>query len=433
MTEATISASTPAIPATPLAALLESAATLHELTTYHGALTLRSFDAPEVETAALVSGAAIHDLGWLRRVAVRGEDRFRWLSGMVTNTVNDLFPNTGAWNLVLNAQGRIQGDLTVWREGEELSAHRRKTAAAAPGNGDRSEDRLLGTPFAGESGLDLEIAADQYDRLMAHLNRFIIMDDVELVPLDGESPGGVGSETAVGLAGPRADEVLGRLGLPVFAHPMRGTCIEWNGLDLRILRGYGVLAPHYEIWTPAAGLKKLWNALRTAGATLVGAASLEAFRIAEGIPVYGIDIAERDLPQETSQMRALNFNKGCYLGQEIVERIHARGSVHRHLRQLELTGPAPASGAKLTMADGSAAGEITSAAELPLATANRIFALGMIRDIAELSPQRRGPVAGDPEPHNQPLTYTVGTATGSARILAAPPILNPESIGNSES
>jgi folate-binding protein YgfZ len=389
-------------------------------------------DAPEVETAALVSGAAIHDLGWLRRVAVRGEDRFRWLSGMVTNTVNDLFPNTGAWNLVLNAQGRIQGDLTVWREGEELSAHRRKTAATAPGNGDRGEDRLLGTPFAGESGLDLEIAADQYDRLMAHLNRFIVMDDIELVPLDGESPGGVGSETAVGLAGPRADEVLGRLGLPVFAHPMRGTCVEWNGLDLRILRGYGVLAPHYEIWTPAAGLKKLWNALRTAGATLVGAASLEAFRIAEGIPAYGIDIAERDLPQETSQMRALNFNKGCYLGQEIVERIHSRGSVHRRLRQLELTGPVPAAGAKLTMADGAAVGEITSAAELPLAAANRIFALGMIRDKAELAPQRRGPVAGDLEPHNQPLTYTVGTATGSARILATPPILNPEPIGNSE-
>ncbi len=64
---------------------------------------------------------------------MRGEDRFRWLSGMVTNTVNDLFPNTGAWNLVLNAQGRIQGDLTVWREGEELSPQRRNPAADAPG------------------------------------------------------------------------------------------------------------------------------------------------------------------------------------------------------------------------------------------------------------------------------------------------------------
>ena len=68
---------------------------------------------------------------------------------------------------------------------------------------------------------------------------------------------------------------------------------------------------------------------------------LDAFRIAEGIPVYGIDIAERDLPQETSQMRALNFSKGCYQGQEIVERIRSRGSVHRHLRPLELFGAVP--------------------------------------------------------------------------------------------
>ena len=99
---------------------------------YRGVLTPRELDAPDSEIAALAQGAAVHDLGWLRRVAVRGEDRFRWLSGMVTNTVNDLFPNTGAWNLVLNAQGRIQGDLTVWREGEELSPQRRNPAAAIP-------------------------------------------------------------------------------------------------------------------------------------------------------------------------------------------------------------------------------------------------------------------------------------------------------------
>ncbi|MGP8175759.1 MAG: YgfZ/GcvT domain-containing protein [Terracidiphilus sp.] len=397
------------IQATALALMLESAHTQHELAVYRGALTPRELDAPEEEIAALVSGAAIHDLGWLRRVAVRGEDRFRWLSGMVTNTVNDLFPNTGAWNLVLNAQGRIQGDLTVWREGEELSPQRRNPAADAPGNSDRVEDRLLGTPFAGESGLELEISADQYDRLMAHLNGFIVMDDVELVPLDTEPPGEAGSETAVGLTGPLADEVLGRLGLPVLVHPMRGTCVEWNGWELRILRGYGVLAPHYEFWLPSAGLGKLWSCLRTAGATPVGSASLEAFRIAEGIPAYGIDIVERDLPQETSQMRALHFNKGCYLGQEIVERIHSRGSVHRHLRPLELTGPLPAGGTELKSDDGKVAGQITSAAELKLATGSRVFALGMIR--------------GEAEARNLPLVYTAGTVTGTARILAAPPEL----------
>jgi folate-binding protein YgfZ len=377
-------------------------------------------DAPESETAALVRGAAVHDLGWMRRVAVRGEDRFRWLSGMVTNSVNDLFPDTGAWNLVLNAQGRIQGDMTVWREGEELSPLRRNPVAAAP----EKPDPLRGTPFAGESGLELEIAADQYEKLMAHLNQFIIMDDVELVPLGAEQLGEAGSLAVVGLTGPLANEVLERLGLPVFAHPLKGRYVEWNGLDLRLLRGYGVLAPHYELWTPSASLASLWAALRTAGATPVGCAAVEELRIAEGIPAYGIDIAERDLPQETSQMRALHFSKGCYLGQEIVERIRSRGSVHRHLRPLELTGPVPESGTEITQQDGTPAGKITSAAELPLAGGSRTFALGMVRSDAELSPQRRGPVAGDPdELKNQTFSYTVGTATGSARILAEPPTL----------
>ena len=135
---------------------------------------------------------------------------------------------------------------------------------------------------------------------------------------------------------------------------MTGTSVEWNGLDLRILRGYGVLAPHYEFWLPSAGLGKLWSCLRTAGATPVGCASLEKLRIAEGIPAYGVDMVERDLPQETSQMRALHFNKGCYLGQEIVERIRSRGNVHRHLRPLELTGPVPESGTELFQEDGNA-------------------------------------------------------------------------------
>jgi len=386
---------------TALAATLE-----RDLTLYRGALTPRELDAPELEIAALVAGAALHDLGWMKRVDVRGADRFRWLSGMVTNTVNDLFPDSGAWNLVLNAQGRIQGDLTVWRGGEEQSPQRRNPVPAA-----KSGDKLTGTPFAGESSLELEIAADQYEKLLAHLNHFIIMDDVELIPLGGEQPGEPGSETAIGLTGPQANDVLERVGLPILLHPMSSTRVEWNGLDLVIRRGYGAIVPHYEFWLPSAsaGIAKLWPCLRTGGATPIGCASLEAFRIAEGIPSYGVDIVERDLPQETSQMRALHFNKGCYLGQEIVERIRSRGNVHRHLRPLELTGPVPAPGAEITLADGKPAGRITSAAELPLAGGHRVFALAMVNAEAETN--------------DQPLHYTSGSAAGVGRILAAPPAL----------
>jgi len=395
---------TESIKATAVAALLESSGAPPEYSLYRGVLTPRQLDAPETEIAAMLSGAAVHDLGWMRRVAVRGEDRFRWLSGMVTNTVNDLLPNTGAWNLVLNAQGRIQGDLTVWREGEELSPSRRKTTTPSS----KEADRLTGTPFAGEGGLELEIAVDQYEKLIAHLDRFIIMDDVELALQGADSVGDAGAETAIGLTGPQADEVLGRLGLPVVLLPMTGTRVEWNGMNLRILRGYGVFAPHYELWVPAFGLKHLWNGLRTAGAIAAGCATVDAFRIAEGIPLYGVDIAERDLPQETSQMRALHFSKGCYLGQEIVERIRSRGNVHRHLRPLELVGPAPAAGTELMQQDGAAAGQITSADRLPLAQ-TRVFALAMIRSEAEV--------------RDQTFTYKAGTETGTARILTAPPTL----------
>jgi folate-binding protein YgfZ len=396
---------------TALAVMLESAPIARELVPYHGAMTPQELDAPEAEIEALSRGAAVHDLGWMRRVEVRGGDRFRWLSGMVTNTVNDLFPNTGAWNLVLNAQGHIQGDLTVWREGEELSPQRRKPAGDRPKAAPDGPNRDLGTPFAGESGLELEMAADQMEKLLAHLNKFIIMDDVELVPQGEEQAREAGSETAIGLTGPLADEVLERVGLPVISSAMSGLSVEWNGWDLRILRVYGVLGKRYEFWLPSAGLTKLWSCLRTGGAMPVGCAALEKFRIAEGIPAYGVDMIERDLPQETSQMRALHFAKGCYLGQEIVERIRSRGNVHRHLRPLELEGPVPAAGTELTLDDGTEAGEITSAAELPLPGGRRTFALGKIRSEAE--------------ERNEKFRYMAGAAKGAAQMLDAPPKLAP--------
>lgn len=356
-------------PVTPLASQLASGVNPPHLVDSHSALTPQAFDAPAEEIAALARGAAAHDLGWMRRVSVRGKDRFRWLSGMVSNGVKDLRENGGAWNFVLNAQGRIQGDLTVWRQGDEL---------------------------------ELEVAADQYEKLIAHLDHFIIMDDVDLVTADPAT------ETAVGLAGRQACDVLARMGLPIPEEQMTGLRLEWNGIDLRIRHSYGALVDHFELWTPQAGLAVLWRALSTAGARPVGVMALEAFRIAEGIPVYGIDMVERDLPQETSQMRALHFNKGCYLGQEIVERIRSRGNVHRHLRQFELEGPLPTAGTDLALENASV-GHITSSAELPLDGKTRCFALAMVRSEAEEK--------------KQPLSYITGSGAGYANILGTSPAL----------
>ena len=383
---------------TMLAGFLSSAVPQPLSAVYLGVLTPVELDARPSEIEALVSAAAVHDLGWLRRVSVRGKDRFRWLSGMVTNMVKDLTPDTGAWNLVLNAQGRVQGDLAVWRQPPQ----RQEPVSTTP----RNETSSLGTPVAGEprenDDLELELTAVQADKLLPHLDRFIIMDDVEFVPLEGE--------TAVGLTGPKAAEVLARLGLPAPPEPFQQARAEWNGIQLLVRRLYGILSGHYALWVPAAQAADLWQALAAAGAHPVGSAALEAFRIAEGIPLYGVDMTERDLPLETSQMRALHFDKGCYIGQEIVERIRSRGNVHRHLRSLELAGPLPEAGTQVSL-EGAEAGYITSAAELPLGGQTRIFAIGMIR--------------GDAEARNLPLNYSVGETSGSASILPDLPPLVP--------
>ena len=184
--------------ATAFAELLKSASTPHELGCYRGVLTPRELDAPDTESEALARRAAGHDLGWLRRVAVRGEDRFRWLSGMVTNMVEALPDATGAYNLVLNAQGRIQGDCCVWRSGDEL---------------------------------EIEVTANQSEALLAHFDRFIIMDDVELIPLDGLS--------ALGMTGPDAGKVLESLGIAAPAELLSSVSGVIAEIPVRIYRCFG--------------------------------------------------------------------------------------------------------------------------------------------------------------------------------------------------
>jgi aminomethyltransferase len=101
-------------------------------------------------------------------------------------------------------------------------------------------------------------------------------------------------------------------------------------------------------------------------------------RLENGRPRYGEEITERFLLQETGQMRAVSFSKGCYLGQEIVERVRSRGQVHRHLLPVEIDAPeGPPPGTKLTGADGKELAEIMSAAFSP--ALNKVVALAYVR------------------------------------------------------
>jgi folate-binding protein YgfZ len=261
---------------------------------------------------------------------------------MVTNNVRDLAPGHGVYAFLLNAQGRIQADLYAFQRGDSL---------------------LVDTERA------------QRDKILQLFDHYIIADDVEFSDVSDKL-------TAVGLTGPEARKVLERAGIagPDLAH-LQFADGTWQQKNVTLLRSGEEARESWQVWVAPEHTGELWDALRKAGARPTGTAALNLFRISRGIPQFGEDIRERDLPQETGQIRALNFTKGCYLGQEIVERIRSRGAVHRQFTAFSVEGTLPEPGAKILTGEKEEkeVGEITSSAILPLPGGDRTVALGYLR------------------------------------------------------
>jgi len=318
--------------------------------------------------------AAIADRAFLR---ITGADATRWLNGMVTNNIAALSPGEGNYNFLLNAQGRIQGDCTIYRE-----------------------------PGDGPATFLLETQNSQLETIHKTLDHFIIMDDVELAVVDGLS--------GILVAGSQALSVVMALGTaneqvapcsPDAQTPARQTIhlkqTVYAGAPVSLIQAYSPLVPRFEIWSDPSSIAAILAELHGTHAIVASAADLEAFRIYSGTPKYGTDIRNtetaKDLPQETGQTHALHFAKGCYLGQEIVERIRSRGQVHRQFTQFKLTDSPPALPAMLE-ANGKPAGELTSATQI----GDTIYALGYARREALDT--------------HQPLTYPGGTALATGKL-----------------
>jgi folate-binding protein YgfZ len=194
------------------------------------------------------------------------------------------------------------------------------------------------------------------------------------------------------------------------------TCkCDCDCLECTVVRAEDMQTQRYEISLSPADAYKTWQALVAAGAAPVGSEALEFQRIATGIPLYGIDIRERDLPQETEQMRALNFNKGCYVGQEIVERIRSRGNVHRTFTGFIADGEATISAGARILAGEKEVGEITSATKLHAPAGDRTLALGYVR--REIGMPGREVTIGSAEAHVVQLPFDVGALKQSADAL----------------
>jgi folate-binding protein YgfZ len=304
-----------------------------------GATPVADYGDVRAEFQALLEGCGVYDLSGRAKIAVTGGDRVRWMNGMATNNVRDLAVGHGVYAFLLNAQGRIQADLYVFQRGDSL---------------------LVDT----ERG--------QRDKVLQLFDHYIIADEVEIADISDKL-------TAIGLTGPESRQVLERAGItvPDLAH-LQFYDVTWQQESATVLRSGEEARESWQVWIAPEHASKLSDALLKAGAQPTEADALDLFRIARGIPQFGVDIRDRDLPQETGQTRALNFTKGCYLGQEIVERIRSRGAVHRQFAAFTVEGALPEVGAKI-LAEEKEVGEITSGAVLPLPGGDRTITLGYLR------------------------------------------------------
>jgi len=296
---------------------------------------------------ALRHGAAWMNVSTRGRIAVRGRDRARLLHNLTSNEVKKLAPGSGCYAFLLSPQGRIQADLTLLA----------------------FDDHIL-----------LDTEPELREKIVQHIRRYIVADQVELEDVTAAT-------CAIALEGPESALVLEKAGGTAPAADYQHQA--WGeGTVVRIsLTGQ----PGFRVYAAAGAADEIVRSLAEAGAQPATEEDARVVRIENGWPRYGEDIRDTSLPQETGQMHAVSFSKGCYLGQEIVERIRAQGHVNRKLVRLRLDSATPLpAGAKLTV-DGADAGEITSSVYSP-AEASAI-ALAYVR--SSYAPPGQALAAGD--------------------------------------
>ncbi len=301
------------------------------LAPYRGVEAAADFGDAKAEGQALRSACGLVDRSWTPGLEMLGEDRARFLGGYVSCDVKNLEPGGGAYGFITSVKGRVLADPAVLV----------------------LEDRLW-----------LDLPPGKAREISEHLSKYVIVDRVEIRPLE---------MVRLSLIGPRSVEVLGEdPELPEAAWSHRA--VEILGTEVRLgreppLEVSGVEIPAFALWMRPGDAPDLFERLIASGAgglVPVGHRAFDALRVAVGRPLYGLDFDAGNFPQETGlEAQAVSYDKGCYLGQEVVARIHYRGGVNRHLRGLVFDDDRSVDPVgRAVLAGGREAGTVTSATQL---------------------------------------------------------------------
>jgi folate-binding protein YgfZ len=290
------------------------------------------------------------------QIELSGQDRTTFLHSFCTGDIKKLKPGQGCEAFITNHQGKAVGHVLVFCE----------------------EDRLL-----------LDAASGQTEKIIKHLDRFLISERVEFKDHSQQW-------YEILVAGPNAEQMLRQVGVEKsFSQMLEQKTVNEVGLRLRKVDLLGDI-PAFLLFSVKGLLDDTIGRLCALGCrdAVVEYSALHIARVEAGYPLYGIDITEDNLPQEvTRNEQAISFTKGCYLGQETIARLDALGHVNRILTGLKFPeGANPQPGEVIMQGDKKIA-QITSVAYSPKLQAP--LALAYVRSI-HATPGKRIPY-GDGE------------------------------------
>ena len=314
---------------------------------FNGKEAVAHYGDPVAEHLSLSQAAGVLDLSFRGRLCLLGTDRQKFLNGQVTNNVKDLKTGQGCYAALITAKGKMQSDLNIYALENELLLD------FEPGLSDAVKDRL---------------------------DKYIISDDAQIVDVAPHY-------SLLSIQGPKAVAVIQSLELGFEIPEARMTLTKIKNdmlgeLYLVNLPRTGAIGFDLFVPTPAAPAvaDKLIASAKDAGGGPCGWQALELARIEAGIPRFGADMDETNLPPEAGLDKiAISYSKGCYIGQEVIARIRTYGQVAKSLRGIRLAydlKKLPVKGDKLFLGEKEI-GFVTSATASSKLKGN--IALGYIR------------------------------------------------------